>query len=225
MLYRKTENPLSYFILRLKYIPSLGADFGYSLLASGTKILIIPSLALWAFQGNHPSKKLGWALFFSWLGDLFLIPDGTAYFIAGILAFWLAQIMYCSMMIVYFEGTLLQQFRKKKALLPLIALGGYLIFILSLMWDRLGSLQLPVGLYATTLTLTGFLGVLMATENRYTHAKTLALGTLLFAFSDSMIAFDAFYFEHPRLTYWIMATYIPAQFCIAQFFVHSRQGN
>ena len=56
----------------------------------------------------------------------------------------------------------------------------------------------------------------MAAENRYKQTKILALGTLLFALSDSMIAFDAFYFEHPQF-YWIMATYIPAQFCIALF--------
>ena len=117
----------------------------------------------------------------------------------------------------HFEGSFFQQFRKKKAVLPLLLLGGYLIFILQLMWSRLGVLLVPVSLYATTLTVTGFLGLLMAAENRYKQTKILALGTLLFALSDSMIAFDAFYFERPQFTYWIMATYIPAQFCIALF--------
>ncbi len=191
--------------------------FEYSWLASGTKTLIIPALALWVFQRFRLNKQLGWALFFSWLGDLLLIPDGTPYFIAGILAFWAAQLLYCRMMMGHFEGSFFQQFRKKKAVLPLLLLGGYLIFILQLMWSRLGVLLVPVSLYATTLTVTGFLGLLMAAENRYKQTKILALGTLLFALSDSMIAFDAFYFERPQFTYWIMATYIPAQFCIALF--------
>ena len=189
----------------------------HSLLASGTKALIIPALALWVFQRFHPRKKLGWALFFSWLGDLLLIPDGTPYFISGILAFWTVQVLYCHMILDYLEGSFLQQFRKKKAVLPLVLLGGYLIFIITLMWPRLNALLIPVSLYATTLTATGFLGLLMAAESRYKQTKILALGTLLFALSDSMIAFDAFYFERPQFTYWIMATYIPAQFCIAIF--------
>ena len=121
------------------------------------------------------------------------------------------------MILDYLEGSFLQQFRKKKAVLPLVLLGGYLIFIITLMWRRLNALLIPVSLYATTLTATGFLGLLMAAESRYKQTKILALGTLLFALSDSMIAFDAFYFERPQFTYWIMATYIPAQFCIAIF--------
>lgn len=190
---------------------------GYSILADTTKAMVIPTLGIWAFIRYNPSKRYGIALFFSWIGDLLLIPDGTSFFMIGIMSFLLTQLLYCNLMMQRLEGSFKQQLTKKKALLPLILLGSYLIGILGLMGGSLGPLLLPVTLYATALSITGFLGILIARENPKKEAKILALGTLLFVLSDSMIAFDAFFFNTPQFTYWIMATYVPAQYCIAVF--------
>ena len=190
---------------------------GYSILADTTKAMVIPTLGIWAFIRYNPSKRYGIALFFSWIGDLLLIPDGTRFFMIGIMSFLLTQLLYCNLMMQRLEGSFKQQFTKKKALLPLILLGSYLIGILGLMGGSLGPLLLPVTLYATALSITGFLGLLIARENPKKEANILALGTLLFVLSDSMIAFDAFFFNTPQFTYWIMATYVPAQYCIAVF--------
>ena len=190
---------------------------GYSILADTTKAMVIPTLGIWAFIRYNPSKRYGIALFFSWIGDLLLIPDGTSFFMIGIVSFLLTQLLYCHLMMQRLEGNFKQQFTKKKALLPLILLGSYLIGILGLMGGSLGPLLFPVTLYATALSITGFLGILIARENPKKEANILALGTLLFVLSDSMIAFDAFFFNTPQFTYWIMATYVPAQYCIAVF--------
>ena len=85
------------------------------------------------------------------------------------------------------------------------------------MFPRLGVLQIPVTFYAFTLCTTGFLGVLTAIEKGIKSALFLALGCMLFVISDSMIAFDAFYFSEKIFGPWVMATYIPAQFLIATF--------
>ena len=90
--------------------------------------------------------------------------------------------------------------------------------MLVLMSPRLGVLKIPVTFYALTLCVTGFLGVLMAIEKKTQTALFLAIGCLLFVISDSMIAFDAFYFSQKVFGPWVMATYIPAQFLIATFF-------
>lgn len=190
---------------------------GYFILADTTKAMVIPTLGIWTYIRHNPSKRYGIALFFSWLGDLLLIPDGTSFFMIGIVSFLLTQLLYCHLMMQRLEGNFKQQFTKKKALLPLVLLGSYLIFILSLMGGSLEALLLPVTLYATALSVTGFLGILIARENPEKEANVLALGTLLFVLSDSMIAFDAFFFNTPQFTYWIMATYVPAQYCIAVF--------
>ena len=208
-------------LLAISVINLWAQIYGQVQIASVSKALVIPALALWAFKRFNPSKLYGFALLFSWFGDLLLIPDGTVFFISGILAFWATQLVYCNLMLRHLEGSFLKQFSKKEALFPLIILGGYLAFMLSLMWPRLGVLQLPVSLYATTLTITGFLGTQIAIQHNNKRAKILALGTLLFVISDSMIAFDAFYFGQAQFTFWIMATYIPAQYCIAIFLAPS----
>lgn len=187
------------------------------LLAHASKALIIPSLMGYVWSCYSPSRLYLIALFFSWLGDLFLIPEGSQFFVTGIAAFWLTQIIYCRLMLKHLGDGLLRQLKKKKALLPLLLLGGYLCFMLLLMSPQLGPLQVPVSLYAATLTVTGFLGVLIALEKETKTALHLASGCLLFVISDSMIAFDAFYFKQKVFGPWVMATYIPAQFLIATF--------
>ena len=187
------------------------------LIAHGSKALIIPALMGYVWTSSSPSRLYLVALFFSWLGDLFLISSNTPFFIAGIAAFWITQLLYCRLMLMYLKGNLLEQIKKKKALLPFLLLGGYLSIMLILMSPRLGTLQIPVSLYAITLSATGFLGVLIAFEKETKLSLLLAGGCLLFVISDSMIAFDAFYFSQKTFGPWVMATYIPAQFLIATF--------
>lgn len=187
------------------------------LITNSSKVLIIPALMGYVWKGQSPSRLYLIALFFSWLGDLFLIPEGNLFFVTGIAAFWLTQIIYCRLMLKHLGGSLLRQLKKQKALLPLLLLGGYLGFMLFLMFLQLGPLQVPVSLYAATLTITGFLGVLLALEKGEKYTFYLAVGCLLFVVSDSMIAFDAFYFKQKVFGLWVMATYIPAQFLIATF--------
>lgn len=195
----------------------IGQTLQIEILAHGSKALIIPALMGYVWNSYSPTRLYLLALFFSWLGDLFLIPSGTSFFITGIAAFWGTQLLYCRLMLNHLKGNLWKQLKKKKALLPLLLLGGYLFFMLGLMYPRLGVLQIPVTLYALTLCVTGFLGVLIAIEKGTKAAIFLAIGCLLFVISDSMIAFDAFYFSQKIFGPWVMATYIPAQFLMGVF--------
>ncbi len=193
-----------------------GQIFLFETLTVWSKVFIIPALAGYIYSNYSPSKPYLIALFFSWLGDLFLIPNDPLYFILGIGAFWLTQLLYCQLMLQELKGGFWTQFRKKKARIPLLLLGSYLAVILTLMFPRLGALQFPVSLYAVTLSMTGFLGILIALEKANRTTGYLAVGAILFVVSDSMIAFDNFYFDSKIFTYWIMITYIPAQFFISK---------
>ena len=188
-----------------------------ALLASISKILIIPTLGVLVVNEGIPSKQFLIALFFSWLGDCFLIPEGSGYFIAGILSFWVTQIMYCHLMLNALKRSLWAQLSLKKTMLPSLLLFLYLIGMLFTILPALGSLKIPVMLYATTLTLTGYLGISCALEFKSKRTYSLALGCLLFVISDSMIAFDAFYFADKTFGFWIMATYVPAQYLISRY--------
>ena len=179
-----------------------------------TKILIIPSLALWVSTDGKPPKKYLFALFFSWLGDVFLVSDKNLFFLLGIDAFWLAQLLYCKLILIRLKGSFKQHLQEKKAFPLLFFLACYLSYFLWTIWPQLGMLRLPVSLYALTLTITGFLGLFSALKFRDLTHYSLALGGVLFVLSDSMIAFDTFYFQKKVFGPWIMITYIPAQLFI-----------
>ena len=84
----------------------MGQVLQIDLLAHGSKTLIIPALMGYVWNSYSPTKLYLMALFFSWLGDLFLIPSGTAFFIKGIAAFWITQLLYCRLMLKHLEGNL-----------------------------------------------------------------------------------------------------------------------
>lgn len=211
---QKTQILLGLFIV-VSILNVWAKIYGLDILAAGSKIIIIPTLIALVISQGKPSKKYIIALLFSWLGDTLLIPEGTSFFIAGIAAFWITQLLYCSLMLSLLGGTLGQQFSKRKALLPLALVGAYLIGTIYIMFPRLGDLLIPVGLYACTLSITGFLGILLWRETKTKTTAHLAMGCFLFMVSDSMIAFDAFYFSEAIFTHWVMITYIPAQYLIS----------
>ena len=187
------------------------------LLAHGSKALIIPALIGYVWKSYSLSRLYLVALFFSWLGDLFLIPNGTSFFITGIAAFWGTQLLYCRLMLNHLEGPLWEQLKKKKALLPLFLLGGYLFFMLVLMSPRLGVLKIPVTFLCPYTMCNWFSRGFNGDRKKDTNRLVSSIGCLLFVISDSMIAFDAFYFSQKVFGPWVMATYIPAQFLIATF--------
>lgn len=189
---------------------------GLDSIAAISKLLIIPALIALVFSEGKPAKTYIIALLFSWMGDALLIPNGTAFFIAGIAAFWVTQLLYCSLILSKLNGTLLQQFSKRSALLPLLLVATYLGSMLFLLFPKLDFLLFPVALYAITLSITGFLGILLWVDAKTKTAAYLATGSLLFILSDSMIAFDAFYFSEAYFTYWVMITYVPAQYLISR---------
>jgi len=194
----------------------VGQIYGHPQLTQLSKAMLMPSLFLLVYLTANPSSKYLWALFFSWLGDLFLIPNGTPYFITGIACFWLTQIGYCHLILKRLKCHLGAAFKSPKGRLPLLILTVYLLLVVYLMIPRLENLLIPVMLYATTLAITGYLGFLLALEKKTLNNLLLAAGALLFVLSDSMIAFDAFYFSEKQFGYWVMITYIPAQFLISK---------
>ena len=182
-----------------------------------TKPLLVPLLALFYYQKN--SKKIFLvALLFSWIGDLLLMNEGSIFFLLGILSFWVAQLLYLYFINKEIRLPLNEFFSSKKGLLSVFLFGSYFLGTMSLLSSKLGTLTIPVSGYAITLASIGAAAMLLwMTKN---DSKTFALfaGVLLFIVSDSMIAFNTFYFEKNIFGFWVMATYIPAQFLICNYF-------
>ena len=196
-----------------------------NLIADLTKSLLIPALFILVWVETKPQNKYLIALFFSWLGDLFLIGEGTLFFVLGVAAFWCTQLLYIHLLLKEFEKDFWKRANRNKTIIPFLFFGSYLTVVLASILPQLGVLKPIVTLYAITLCVSGFLGVTLWNTIRDAQSTKLAIGIFLFVLSDSMIAFDAFYFEVPYFTYWIMLTYIPAQYLISRFLAFSLKNS
>ena len=196
----------------------VGARYGaIDLLGDVTKIALMPCLAFCLeLHKSSENRMLRGAVFFSWLGDIFLIPDDALFFLVGVGGFWVAQLCYCKLMMGRFKNPLKQVLEKPTTAVSAALLLGYLGAVLWVMATQLEQLFWPIAAYASTLAMTVFLATLLVIEQPTQQKMALLLGAALFMISDSMIAFDAFYFDQSIFTYWIMVTYIPAQFLLVR---------
>lgn len=182
-----------------------------------TKPLLVPLLALFYYHKN--SKKIFLvALLFSWVGDLLLIGKGSLFFLLGILSFWITQLLYLYLINKEIELTLKDFLSSKKGLISSLLFGVYFLVTMGLLGSKLGILTIPISGYAITIATIGTTAMLLWMTKRNAKTFELLIGVILFIVSDSMIAFNTFYFEENIFGFWVMATYIPAQFLICNYF-------
>lgn len=163
------------------------------------------------------------AFFFSWVGDNFLMFSGKneIFFFAGVGGFFLAQISYIYVFTRFSEQKY-RGFLQRNLLVGLLFL-AYVAGVYYLLYPGLEGMMKPVILiYALTL-----IGMSMMALNRhgrvnYRSYLLVFLGSVLFVISDSMIAFNKFYTEFSLAGFWIMVTYISAQYLILRGLILER---
>ncbi len=208
---------VAYLFWAIGILHVFGQYTNQELLTTYTKPLLVPLLAV--FYYNKQAERLFLiALGCSWLGDLFLMGEGRLFFLSGIFSFWGAQLCYLYLIAKEMQLPFKKNLFSKEALLPLILFGAYFIGTMSLLGVKLGVLTFPVSGYAFTLAIIGATSMLLWTKKKNSRTGALFFGVLLFIISDSMIAFNTFYFQEDIFGFWVMATYIPAQFLICNYF-------
>lgn len=167
-----------------------------------TKPLLMPLLMLWAYRQGSRDRALYLALFFSFLGDVFLMVEG--YFIPGLASFLVAHLAY----IYLFKQDYTFGF------VPFVLFGvvtsAYLIFL----YPHIGEeMRIPVIAYCTVIT---GMGIAAASRRRDPAYYSLLCGAVLFILSDAMIAYNKFYSDIPHDAIYIMGTYGAAQYLIVK---------
>ena len=155
------------------------------------------------------------ALFFSWLGDIFLLLEdrNAAWFMAGLGSFLLAHSMY----IVFFvRARRLQTAPFKWNLFTTILVGLYAVLLVGFLYPRVGSLQIPVAIYAFTIAVMLATALHAFDDSNRNASRYCIAGAVLFLCSDSLLALNKFYHSFPAAGVYIMATYGLAQFAIAK---------
>ncbi len=187
-----------------------------------TKLLLVPILIVYLFA-SIPKGKLApspvpvfIALFFSFLGDLFLTQEGTMFFLLGMVGFIVTHL--CNS--IYFIK--LQRFSISKplpALLALVIIGISIFFVFNLMKDNLGAFKVPILAYMAIIGVMGILAtnVILNSTCQKIATSYLIPGAAFFIISDAILALDKFYFHQPEV--WsipVMATYGFAQLLLVK---------
>ncbi|WP_316634675.1 lysoplasmalogenase [uncultured Flavobacterium sp.] len=189
---------------------------GYESLNLFLKPLLIPVLSFEVyFYRKFPSKNtLLIALLFSWIGDVILLFTDIAeiYFILGLVAFLISHITYC----ILFNKQIKGEIKRNTLLFGIgsVLIACYLIGMLSVLLPSLGDLRIPVIVYASVISimlLFAFNGFLIWKKpgNSYVF-----LGAIVFVLSDSILAVNKFYKPIEKSSFFIMLTYLVAQYLI-----------
>jgi len=204
-----------YFILIALIIISQISSFAGSLNFL-CKPLLIPILAVFYVSSNPVRNKSFYgilsALFFSWLGDVFLLFEQhyELFFIAGLSAFLIAHLCY---IFVFNLDVKTFQLLKTKPFLPLLLM-LYLFGFLYLLYPDLNELLLPVCIYASIICTMLLFAILRYGQVNLQSFKFCCLGALLFVLSDSVIAINKFLLSF-KLAYPIIITL----YAIGQFYI------
>jgi uncharacterized membrane protein YhhN len=203
------------FIL-LSAVHLISIELGNDTVGFISKALLMPTLALIVFKANIQIPKLKvqllLALFFSWLGDLFLSKPDYVFFLLGLVSFLTAHIFY----ILIFtreskaSGELTKVEGNPALIWPFVLYGVALLYLILPKLDDT-VIKIAIFLYATII-----LAMAAQAFNRKSSVSKKSFiwvfaGAILFVLSDSMIAINKFVepFDFARMA--IMTTYIVAQ--------------
>ena len=180
---------------------------GYDPAHTVTKSLLMPLLAAYAVLRGAP-RLLVAALLFGWGGDILLLSDADPAFLAGMACFAAGHLCYLALFRTY--GGLNRAPRARAGFLAL----GYAVALavtVALLWPDLpADLRVPVAGYSALLTA-------MAWAAAARFGLVAGLGGALFMVSDTLIATGvADWPQLPGPDFWIMLTYIAAQFLLVQ---------
>ncbi|MBZ5857942.1 lysoplasmalogenase [Flavihumibacter profundi] len=183
-----------------------------------TKPLLMIILLVWfLFTANKGAKVRHWistAIFFSWLGDIFLMNEGDQYFMAGLGSFLLAHLCY-----IFFFTFIRTGQSKMPAwnIYILVALSLYVgIFYFFLAPHLNNTLKPPVFIYAFVIAAM-FASAYHAFSIRKSGSGLLCItGAALFILSDSLLAINAFIIPFTGASLAVMTTYILAQLTIVK---------
>ncbi|MEP0366822.1 MAG: lysoplasmalogenase [Cyclobacteriaceae bacterium] len=181
-----------------------------------TKPLLMPLLVFYVFVYSKgvitmPRLLVAGALIFSWIGDVVLMWKGEEiYFLGGLGAFLVAQVIYAfalskaSFKAIKFEI---------KPLAPLLLYGALLMFALI---RKSGDLAPAIAVYGLCILTMLSVARLRRWGTNTESYKLAFIGAFLFVISDSILGLNKFVFDLPMASFFVMATYIPAQYYLVK---------
>lgn len=180
-----------------------------------TKSLLLPSIVAAVNNAGWFATRrlLTWALLLSWFGDVTLMfaQRSEWFFIMGLVLFLAAHLLY---ILVFARQAKMR--RGNRAMIvgaPFVLI--YLGTMLYSLYPSLGSLKIPVTVYAVVIS-TMLLMAINGLDSWCGRERYIIFaGAVCFVLSDSLLAFDKFHTPIPWASFGIMSTYLAAQYLIA----------
>lgn len=219
-------NSIAYFIvLTLNILAGegiLNSEWG-----DFTKPILIPILINgFIYQTKNTKNRFFYytiaGLILSWFGDILLmyVETDSGFFIAGLISFLLAHVAY----ILSFTNSIRNPLSFVEVPTKQLPLYAIILAYSALFFYRispyLGDMFAPVLIYLLVITTMGLTAL-----RRYGFTLPISfyftfLGAIFFMASDSCLAYNKFVTPIPASSFWIMATYGIAQFCIKMGAIH-----
>ena len=151
-------------------------------------------------------------LLLSWLGDIFLIPKGRLFFIAGLVSFLFAHLAFSG-------AFLLQPLEPVPLVIAAAVMVIFAITVLRWLWPQLPDKMRPAGVcYLTAISVM----VVLAMGTVSSIGPLLAFGAVIFAVSDIFVARNQFVIPSVANRLWGLPLYYAAQLIFA-LSVHNPQ--
>ena len=194
------------------------------------KPLLLLVLMVWfAFDqkanGININRVFMAALFFSLIGDVFLMPLFDD-FILGLVFFLFSHVFY---ILVFMKGNwkvLLPSLKQGKLFLigVLSVYSGLLVVLMPTIYELDSMLLLiAVPVYATVLMFMVLSAFVYSKVHYYQFGRFVMRGGLLFLVSDSIIAINEFSFDVPYSPIWIMGIYTLSQWMLVYGYMNSKK--
>jgi len=156
------------------------------------------------------------AIIFSGAGDILLMfqQQDQLFFMLGLGAFLTAHVFYIFAYRQHRtaeEENALHGLRKVRFAFPIVFAG---VGLVSILYPKLGGLTVPVIVYAGVITVMTLTALFRFGKTTSASFAMVFGGAILFMMSDSLLAINKFLEPLPMEGFWIMSTYISAQFLI-----------
>jgi uncharacterized membrane protein YhhN len=155
------------------------------------------------------------AMIFALFGDIFLMFKSEDFFLIGLISFFFMQILYA---ITFLRDRSVNVSSNIIAVVSVLALA---VLILWSIWNGLGAMKIPVTVYSMAISLMVITAIIRDKNVRW-YVPVL-VGVLLFMVSDGGIAFNKFGNPFRGANYFIIFTYMIAQYLIVRGVVERDQ--
>lgn len=175
-----------------------------------TKPLLMPLLAmLHLLSMQQPNPLILAALFFAFLGDVFLLRTDPPFVLPGLGSFLVCQVLYAISIALSVPGVF-----SPTHLLILVPYAAYSVMLYRKLSASLKKMKLPAMAYLAALMAMSALALRGAVIAPSAAAWLIFAGSLFFVASDTLLAFEIFRSPYKRSNFYIMLTYLLAQLCI-----------